>query len=332
MERRVRRTVGLAALLAWGLAHVAFAGPPLPRATVSQPFPGVRYVDYRGTSPRPLHVHVVQIDLTTPGIRFLVSPYNPGGGRTTIKETTLQFLNAHQREGACLAVNAHFFEPWPAPSPDPGSADLVGLAASAATLNGPGAAHGAPHAYSPFASRPPKRYAILADAPGLNIDAANRACIVHRRKGDTTGYTTQEGVELYNTVAGCAQIISGGTDTTPGLDWYTSPKHLKARTVAGLAQDNKTLTLFTVDAAGESQGMTVKEVVRFLLDDPAGLWPAGRGVYNAICLDDGGSTTLAMLAPGTRAARVVNTPSGGAPRAVGSNLALLMPVSGTAAK
>ena len=46
---------------------------------VTQPYRGVTYVDYRGTSPRPLHMHVVQIDLTTPGIRFLVTPYNPSG-------------------------------------------------------------------------------------------------------------------------------------------------------------------------------------------------------------------------------------------------------------
>ena len=82
-----------------------------------------------------------------------------------MKETTLQFLDAHKHEGARIAINAHFFEPWPAPSPDPGSAELVGLAASAATLNGPGAAHGAPHAYSPFTFHPPKSYAILANAP-----------------------------------------------------------------------------------------------------------------------------------------------------------------------
>ena len=121
-----------------------------------------------------------------------------------------------------------------------------------------------------------------------------------------------------------AQIITDGMDTTPQLDWYTSPKNHKPRTVAGLSKDNQTLTLFTVDAAGESQGMNVKEAASFLLDDSAGLWPTGRGVYNAICLDDGGSTTLAMVEPTSGVASVVNAPSAGTPRAVGSNLAVLV--------
>ncbi len=292
---------------------------------VTQPYRGVTYIDYRGTVPRRVHMHIIQIDLTTPGIGFLVTPYNPRSGKATMKETSLQFLKAHKQEGARIAVNAHFFEPWPASSPDPGSADLVGLAASSATVNGPGAVHGAPHAYSPFSSNPPKSYAIMANAPALNIDASNRATIVHRQGGDTTGYATEEGVALYNTVAGCAQIITNGTDTTPQLDWHVKP--LKPRTVAGLSKDEKTLTLFTVDGAGGSLGMTVNEVASFLLADPAGLWPPGRRVHNAICLDDGGSTTLAMVDPATGEASVFNAPSGGSPRAVGSNLAILIPAS-----
>lgn len=293
-------------------------------AIVQQPYPGVRYVDFTGTEPRPIRVHIVQIDLTTPGIGFLVTPYNPRGGKTTMKETSLQFLSAHQNEGARIAINAHFFEPWPVPSPDTGAADLVGLAASSATRNGPGAAQGAPHAFSPFTSHPPKQYAIQANAPALNIDESNRARIVHRGKNDTTGFGIQEQVELYNTISGCAQIITDGVDTTPQLDWYTSAKNLRARTVAGLSRDNKTLTLFTVDAAGESKGMNVREVVRFLLDDPARLLPPGREVYNALCLDGGGSTTLAMLDPTSGVARVVNTPARGRPVAVGSNFAILV--------
>ncbi|MGA2065433.1 MAG: TIGR03790 family protein [Thermoguttaceae bacterium] len=326
MKRTQVWAIGLAAaaaVLAAPARTPASAAPPAAK-TVTQPYRGVTYIDCRGTFSRPVRMYIVQIDLTTPGIGFLVTPYNPGGGKATMKETTLHFLNAHRNAGARIAINAHFFEPWPAPAPDPGAADLVGLAASSATHNGPGAASGAPHAYSPFTSRPPKSYAILADAPGLNIDQSNCATIVHRRNDDATGYGTREGVALYNTVAGCAQIITDGVDTTPRLDWYLNPDNHKARTAVGLSKDGKTLTLFAVDAAGESQGMNVKEVVRFLLDDPAGLWPAGHGVYNALCLDDGGSTTLAMVDPTSGLARVVNSPSGGSPRAVGSSLALLV--------
>jgi len=302
------------------------AEPPIKPAgiLIREPYRGVRHVEYKGASPRPIRVNIVQIDLRALGIRFLVTPYNPAGGRATMKETALQFLNSHKDEGARIAVNAHFFEPWPPPKPDNGAADLVGLAASSATSKGPGAAHGAPHAFSPFTSQPPKPYALQPNAPALNIDESNRAQIVHRRKNDTTGYKTEEDVELYNTIAGCAQIVTAGADTTPNLDWYTSAKNLKARTVIGLSRDNKTLTLFTVDQAGESKGMNVTEVARFLLDDPAGLLPRGREVYNALCLDGGGSSTLAMIDPKTGQAKQINSPSRGSPVPVGSNFAVLV--------
>ena len=73
--------------------------------------------------------------------------------------------------------------------------------------------------------------------------------------------------------------------------------------------------------------MTVKEVASFLLAGPAGLWPPSRRVHNAICLDDGGSTTLAMVDPTTGEASVVNVPSGGSLRAVGSSLAIMISAS-----
>ena len=96
MKLTCRIVTCLATLLAWGLVPALSAEPQ----TVTQPYRGVTYIDYRGTSPRRVHMHIVQIDLTTPGIRFLVTPYNPNGGKATMKETTLQFLNAHKREGA----------------------------------------------------------------------------------------------------------------------------------------------------------------------------------------------------------------------------------------
>ena len=44
-------------------------------------------------------------------------------------------------------------------------------------------------------------YAIVANAPALNIDRANRAAIVRYADIDTAG--------LWNTVAGSAQIVTG---------------------------------------------------------------------------------------------------------------------------
>ncbi len=65
--------------------------------------------------------------------------------------------------------------------------------------------------------------------------------------------------------------------------------------------------------------MTVAEMAEMLRRD--------YGVYEALNLDGGGSTTLAMADPHTGRAAIINTPNG-APRAVGSSLAIFAaPVS-----
>ena len=225
-------------------------------------------------------MNVVAVDLAAPGIRFLVTP--PGGRKETMKRTTLQFLT---EQHAQIAINAHFFEPWPPPTPDDSSADLLGIAAS----NG--------RVYSPFDANPPKQYAIHPNAPGLNLDAANRATIVHRNPADPSGLTAAEPVKLYNTVCGNEQIVAAGRVTAADSTWNNKPN---PRTAIGIAGGNR-LVLFTVDGRqpGVSEGLTVRETAELLLRD--------YRVSDALSLDGGGSTTLAMADP---APRVVNVPVG----------------------
>lgn len=93
--------------------------------TVTRPYAGVTYIVRTETTPRSVTMHVLEIDLDAPGLTFRVTPHD--GPLDTYKQTTLSFLSA---QGAQIAINAHFFEPWPPPNPDPGTADLVGFAAS----------------------------------------------------------------------------------------------------------------------------------------------------------------------------------------------------------
>ena len=272
---------------------------------VSQPYVGITYFDRTETSPRSVHMHIVQVDLAAPGLRFKLSP--PAGGREVVRQTTLEYL---AQEEAQVAINAHFFLPFPSTDRD---AWLVGIASSEGRV------------YSAFEA-PEQSFALVADAAGLNIDRENHAAIVRRDR--------LEGVTLWTTVSGSAQIVTEGAKTvpvymdsqhangalTPGgpgnysneKSWYDA---VTARTAIGLSRDGRTLTLFTVDVRGGSEGMRVGEVADLLMKD--------YGVWNALNLDGGGSTSMAMEDPPTHNRSIVNMSSDNpAGRSVGSSLAV----------
>jgi hypothetical protein len=71
-----------------------------------------------------------------------------------------------------------------------------------------------------------------------------------------------------------------------------------ARTAIGLSRDGRNLTLFTVDVRGGSEGMRVGEVADVLMKD--------YGAWNALNLDGGGSTSMAMEDPATHNRSIVN--------------------------
>lgn len=260
---------------------------------VTQPFTGISYTDRTEDAPRRVHMHVVQIDLTAPGVRIKLSP--PAGAREVVRQTTLAFLT---QEHAQVAVNAHFFLPFPSPDTD---AWVVGIAASEGRV------------YSAFES-PEQAFALVTDAPGVNIDSDNHASIVHRDPARPDGLHVAEPVTLWTTVAGSAQIVTAGETSIPDLEWYRA---VQARTAIGLSRDRRTLTLFTVDKSGGSEGMQVGEVADLLRRD--------YGVWDALNLDGGGSTTMAMEDPVSRVPALVNASSDRDPaagRSVGSSLAV----------
>jgi exopolysaccharide biosynthesis protein len=280
---------------------------------VEHPFRGITCITRTESEPRNLKLHIVEIDLTARGIGFKLTP--PGGSLETVRQTTLEFL---QQEHAQVAINGHFFLPFPSTSPD---AMVVGFAASRGKV------------YSAFET-PDQSYAIVPNAPAINIDRGNHARIVRRDSRFADGKHVREKVTVWNALAGSAQVITNGVMTIPayaslqnptGLltpggprnysadnSWYDA---IQARTAIGLSRNNRILFLLTVDRAGGSLGMKVGEVADLLIRD--------YGVYNALNLDGGGSATLAMENPVTHIGGIVNVssdnPSG---RSVGSNLAV----------
>lgn len=124
---------------------------------VTRPFLGITHVHRKEESPRPVSIHLVKVDLTAPGIGFRLTA--PSGSRETVRQSTREFL---EEQKAQVAVNAHFFVPYPSPEPE---VWLVGLAAAAGNV------------YSDFEA-PTQSYALVAHAPALNLDAENRASII----------------------------------------------------------------------------------------------------------------------------------------------------------
>jgi hypothetical protein len=260
-------------------------------------------------------MHIVLIDLADPNIHFKLTP--PGGTRESVRHTTLDYLN---QEHAQVAVNCHFFLPVSSET----NVYLTGLAVSQGTI------------YSPFepqpivAGQPDQSYAILPYTPALNIDPNNHAGIVHRNSSYCDNKHVLEPVTLWNAVSGSAQIVTHGVKSIPKysgpppalnpISGYSDPNSWyslthKARTAIGLTRDSDTLVLFTADAAGGSIGMAVGEMADLLISD--------YDVYNALNLDGGGSTTLAMEDPATHAGEIMNVPADNPlGRAVGSNLAV----------
>ena len=292
------------------------AGPGWPTAaqqTITRPWPGITYIERAEAQPRATRMHIVQVDLSQPGIRMRLSP--PRGAKEVTRQTTLEFL---KEQGAQLAVNVHFF--WPFPSPDQ-DVEVIGIAASDGRV------------YSGFES-PIQSYALVTNAPGINIDAENRAALVHRNASTTDPTRVAEPVTLWTTVSGSAQIVTDGRVTVPtyrdpthpdgaltpgGVAQYSNDRSwydvATARTALAISRDSRTLTIFTVDARGGSMGMTVREVAALLVSD--------YGAWHALNLDGGGSTTLAMQDPQTGLASIVNTSSDNPlGRAVGSSLAI----------
>lgn len=239
----------------------------------------------------------------------------PRGSREVQRETTLAFL---RRTGAQLAINGHFFLPFPSADTE---AWVIGFAVSDGRV------------FSAFES-PEQSYAIVANAPALNIDSHNHASLVHRDPAAADGRHVVEPVELWTAVAGSAQIVTSGQVTipvyrdaahpagalTPGgprnysneNSWYDV---VTARSAIGLSRDGRTLTLFTVDARGDSVGLRVGEVARMISSD--------YGVWDGLNLDGGGSTSMAMADPAGGAPFLVNTSSDNPlGRSVGSSLAV----------
>ena len=350
MSYRAARLIVASGLALWGSTGVEA------QTVVTPLFPGITHIKRTEQyppfqcpgcpaptpNPRLARMNILLVDLTSPAVHFKLTP--PGEnlpavapGSTTpnwpvvpfevVRQRTLDFLNTSHAQAA---INVHFFAPFPVPggSTQSAYAYVIGLAASRGKV------------YSGFES-PIQSYAIVTNSPGLNIDRSNNASIVHRDPDSADGMDVLEDVELWNALAGSGQILTNGVKTIPEYTDATHPDELltpgpvpplgplpltytragrhwydlsNARTAIGVTEDGRTLVLFTVDGTNGGHGMQVGEVADLLKND--------YGVWNALNLDGGGSTTMAVEDPVTHVRKLVNVPADNPPRLEATNFAV----------
>ena len=266
-------TGGLATILGLFYGGLMLRRPA--RTTESRSlFQGVQYDRYAQDSPRPLLFHIVTIDLTAPGIDFLVTPQGlDPGGRETLADTVPGFLEAN---GVQVAINANFFYPHHVRSPIDYSphvgegVNAVGIAMSGGNM------------YSP----PERNWTALC--------IASARVIVFEESGVCAEGTREA-------IAGSRLIVKDGQllpnpDTG---DFDASYDEYFPRTVVALDEEKQTMWWAIVDGRQwrYSEGIALDELGEVLI---------AMGAYSALNLDGGGSTTLAIEAEG--GAKVLNAP------------------------
>ena len=231
------------------------------------------------------------VDLTDPALDVVVtSPTGTGCEATPTRTDTWRAANAIN-----LAINANFYG-----AVSGSCLDIVGLSVSNGTTVSP---------YRQF---------------GANPDPA----LVFRASGAEIGYVGPS--SLAGIIDAVAGVGPSTTDTDPGTLLVTAgvntgatarvdPANRNPRTAVGLTQDRTQLIIAVIDGrqANWSVGMTLPELADLLIE---------RGVWNAINLDGGDSSSFVYQAPGTSTV-IANRPSGSGNqhRAVANHLGFRWP-------
>jgi len=266
---RLSLATTLASVLAGGGTLAWYYGRPQPAPLKQTLFSGITYEREIHTSPRPSVIHIVTIELNTPGLSFLVTPGKAGEKYPLAARTTSAF--AHE-VGAQLAINGDFFSPWYSKTPwnyYPRSGDPVMV-------------HGITSSRGNVYTEGERKW----DAPTLYLSKDNQPTLQRPAEG------------IYNAISGNLFLVRAGK-----ADVYPRPDSNlpEPRTAIGFDKAGSKLILILVDGRQPnfSEGMDVDELAEVFLK---------HGAWSAINLDGGGSTTL-VAETKPHDWRVLNTPA-----------------------
>lgn len=242
---------------------------PRPHSTVKILYQGVTYIRDIRNKPRPVNVHIIKVDLTTPGIAFLVTPGPTDAERPLNTRKTSDFLAEFELQ---VAINGDFFEPVFSST----SLDYYFSGDTSVEVRGFAASRGDIYSQA------------RRSAPTFYISANNHVSFTHPPEGD-----------IYNAISGSVLFIQNGSITLPQRPApYIVEQH--PRSALGLDQSGQYLYLVVIDGRQPnfSEGVTMHEFAEILLE---------HGVYHALNLDGGGSSTL-VIEDKNGKPRILNSP------------------------
>jgi hypothetical protein len=192
-------------------------------------FRGVRYIREVRTSPHPMVIHVVVVNLKTTGIRTLVTPPEDAkADEPLVARTTSAFVRDF---GVQVAINGSGFKPWYVLGPIyyPHSGDTVR----------------------------PLGYAVSRDV--VYSENTGEQPILYFNRTNTASILNPTG-SIWNAIAGMDWLLQNG-EALDGLDTSIHP-----RTGAGINRAGTKLILAVVDGRqpGYSDGATLPELVDIL--------------------------------------------------------------------
>ena len=281
---------------------VARAEAPSQAAT-DRPYKSVLYrhekttttvTDEKGvTTLRPQEIFAAFIDLTDPNVQVRVErggddPDGPGEWQTTLMQPT----RIADREGFDVIVNGDFYAVHREKGADGKEKAVQYPTGIAAKVSGPAVSDG--EKWGP-AEKP--RAALM-------IDGRGRPVIAEVKDPPT---------DARQVVAGSDVIVRNGQNVAPDGKPFSFPRGPHPRTAVGIRDDGKTLVLVVIDGRkkGVAIGMSLRETADIMLK---------YGCKDAVNLDGGGSSMLAIRNPRTGKMEIKNNPSDGRERSVANVL------------
>ena len=253
--------------------------------------PGIRYVPVQRMAPRPMAIHVAEVDLAAPGVEVRVTPADRSAGMEYRAKTTSRYL---LDSGATLAVNASYFLPFVGGSP--GGNDFVPQPGQAANASGAVIAGG--DVVSPADAVDARVDSMACFAPGRAVIADGQACPAGFADGVSAGpRLLRGGVPVARPNVGGDGMFHGAV-VLPASPAPAAPRG-GPRTALGVSADGRRLWLVVVDGRqpGYSEGASHDDLIGLFRD---------LGAADAMSLDGGGSAT--MVARGAGGPVVINRP------------------------